>query len=111
MADDRGILVVISGPSGSGRSTLASDEVVPWLRKQGEGRVVLVDVGVPYVNVSAIEADISEGYHVCMVTNDDRLRTKADLLLEQGARTTFTTHEVKSRLSDHPWIEKREMPF
>lgn len=111
-----GRLILITGPRQSGKSTMASDEIIPWLRKQQGNGVVLIDT-VDEPNWSTVQGDRDAGYHVCAVIPWTVLLTEevlrdadADLVLRLERVVRFEQNAVKDRYGDTPWSTK-EMPF
>lgn len=109
-----GRLILITGPRQSGKSTMASDEIIPWLRKQTGNGVVLIDT-VHEPNWVTVQGDRDAGYHVCAVIPRTVLLTEevlrnADLVLRLERVVRFEQDAERDRYGDTPWSTK-EMPF
>lgn len=109
-----GRLIIITGPRQSGKSTMASDEVIPWLRKQPGRGVVLIDTD-DEPNWETVQGDRDAGYHVCAViptttTVEYENLNEADLVIGLERVMRWEQNAVKDRYGDTPWSTK-EMPF
>lgn len=105
-----GKLVLITGDRQSGKSVFASDEMVPWLRKQPGNGVVLIDVN-DEPNWVTVEHDQERGYHVCAVIQVDVhvptiVRNRADIIIRLDRVVRIESNCVQDREGTSPWWNK-----